>query len=151
MMITAYAWGSPGFHPYQYNKHRGYSIVDIDGNDNAGIRAGFSAAAHDLRRSHGWPVVELFHEGTPFEDRGKYPEGLFHLTAEAISDSGTVAKVLFGKSINGGSDFESIEDDTAPYEASFPAEPGQTVIFRARAIDSEGRKSIYAASMIHVK
>jgi hypothetical protein len=151
MMITAYAWGSPGFHPYQFNKHRGYSIVDIDGNDNAGIRAGFSAAAHDLRRAHGWPGVELFHAGQPFDDRGRYPAGDLALTAEAVSDSGTIAKVIFGKSTNGGSNWEATEDDTAPYSATFPAEAGQTVIFRARAVDSEGRKSIFSANMIHVK
>jgi hypothetical protein len=149
-MITAYCYGTTGFHPFIYNQHRGYSLVDKDGNDQYGIRKGFSDAAHDLRRSHGWPGVTLSNNGSPFNDRGTYPPGDFTLTAQALSDSGTIKKVLFGKSIDGGSTWETSEDATAPYSATFSTDPETTVIFRARAVATDGKTSLYAANMIHI-
>ena len=149
-MITAYEFGALGFQPYMYNQHRGYSLVDIDGNDQYGIRTGFSAAAHDIRRSQGWPQVELFNNGAAFNDRGNYPPGNFTLTAEATSTAGTIEKVVFGKTTNGGSDWQTIEDTTAPYAATFTAQAGETVIFRARAVDTQGKQSIFAAYMVYV-
>ena len=150
-MVTAYYFGALGFHPYMYNQHRGYSLVDANGNDQYGIRDGFDDAAHDLRGSHGWPSVELFNNTELFNDRGNYPAGTFTLTAQGISPSETIEKVIFGKTTNGGSDWETIEDTTPPYSASFSATAGTTVIFRARAVDTNGKKSIYAANMIYVQ
>ena len=149
-MITAYCYGATGFHPYIYNQHRGYSLVDKEGNGQYGIRTGFSDAAHDLRRSHGWPGVTLSSNSSPIRDRGTYPAGHFTLTAQAVSDSGTIEKVVFGKSSDGGSTWQTDEDATAPYSATFSTDPETTVIFRARAVAADGKKSIYAANMIHI-
>ena len=150
-MITAYCFGAQGFHPFMYNQHRAVSLVDRHGNGQYGIRKGFSDAAHDLRRSHGWPGVSLSNNGSPFADRGTYSASDFTLKADAVSDSGTIAKVVFGKSTDGGGIWETHTDDTMPFTARFTTEPGQTVIFRARAVAADGRKSIYAANMIHIK
>jgi hypothetical protein len=150
-MITAYCYGASGFHPYMYNQHRAVSLVDKHGNGQYGIRKGFSDAAHDLRRSHGWPAVRLTNNGSPFTDRGTYSAGDFTLTAQAESDSGTIAKVVFGKSTDGGGSWETSNDATAPYAAKFSTNPGETVIFRARAVAADRKKSIYVANMIHIK
>ncbi len=150
MMITAYCCGTAGFHPYMYNQHRAVSLVDNNGNGQYGIREGFSNAAHDIRRSHGWPGVTLRNNGSRFTDRGTYSAGEFKLTADAVSDSETIAKVVFGKSTNGGSNWETKEDETAPYSTTFSTNPGETVIFRARAVDADAKRSIYAANMIHI-
>ena len=159
-MIAAYSFGAKGFTVFLYNYSTGYAVALVDPNgvdvDDrwpgyvAGRWAGFGDAAHDIRRSHGWPGVKLFNNGTPFEDRGNYPAGQFTLTAEATSDSGTIEKVIFGKSTNGGSSWDGIEDTTVPYSGSFSATAGETVIFRARAVDTVGKKSIYAANMIYI-
>ena len=150
MLTTAYCCGAAGFHPYMYNQHRAVSLVDRNGNGQYGIREGFSNAAHDIRRSHGWPDVTLRNNGSRFTDRGTYSSGEFKLTANAVSESGTISKVVFGKSTNGGSNWETIEDETAPYVARFSTNPGETVIFRAQSVDSDGKQSIYAANMIHI-
>jgi len=150
-MVTAYCYGAAGLHPFMYNQHRGVSLVDKYGNGQYGIRKGFSDAAHDLRRTHGWPGVKLSNNGSRFSDRGTYSAGEFTLTAQAASDSGTIARVVFGKSTDGGSTWESIADLTAPYSAKFSTKPGQTVIFRARAVATDGKKSICSANMIHIE
>jgi len=150
MMIAAYFFGSKGYQPWQYNQHYAVSFVDIDGNDQYGIRAAFNDAAHDIRRAHGWPSVQLLNNGVPFNDRGNYPAGQFTLTEQATSDSGAIEKVIFGKSTNGGSDWQSVEDTTAPYSADFSTSAGETVIFRAQAVDTNGKKSIYAANMVYI-
>ncbi|MAR13277.1 MAG: hypothetical protein CL681_25325 [Blastopirellula sp.] len=150
MMTTAYCCGTAGFHPYMYNQHRAVSLVDRYGNGQYGIRQGFSNAAHDIRRSHGWPGVTLRNNGSPFADRGTYSAGDFKLTADAVSDSKTITKVVFGKSVNGGSNWETTEDKTAPYSATFSTKPDETVIFRAQAVDADGKQSIFAANMIHI-
>jgi len=147
-LLTAYHFGSLGFQPYMYNQHRAVSLVDKDGNDNYGIRSGFSDAAHDLRMSQGWPGVELYNAGEPFRDRGTYAAGSFVLTAEVVANAAAIEKVVFGKSIDGGSIWTSIEDSEAPYTATFATDAGKTVIFRARAVASDGRRSIFAANMI---
>ena len=150
-MVTAFCYGASGFHPYMYNQHRAVSLVDRHGNGQYGIRRGFSTAAHDLRRSHGWPSVTLANNGSPFADRGTYSAGEFTLTAQAVSDSGKISKVVFGKSTDGGGVWQTRVDATAPYSAKFSAEPGKTVIFRARAIAEDGKQSIYAANMIQTQ
>ena len=147
-LLTAYHFGSLGFHPYIYNQHRGYSFVDKDGNDQYGIRSGFSDAAHDLRMIQGWPGVELAHAGKPFRDRGTYAAGPFVLTVEAVANAAAIEKVVFGKTIDGGSTWESIEDSQMPYTATFTADAGKTVIFRAQAVAVDSRTSIFAANMI---
>lgn len=160
-MLTAYFFGTKGFHPYIYNQHRGYSPLDIDGNCQYGIRAGFSDAAHDLRRSHGWPGVELFNNGQPFTDCKVTPAAggvgcdvytaqTFILTATAVSDSGLIDKVIFGKSTDSGATWTSIEDAAAPYSANFATSAGETVIFRAQAVDTAGKKSIFSANRIYI-
>ena len=114
--------------------------------------AGVSVTPHtNLRRSHGWPAVTLTNNGSPFTDRGTYSAGEFTLTAQAVSDSGTIARVVFGKSADGGGIWQTRVDTTVPYSAKFSAEPGKTVIFRARAISKDGKQSIYAANMIHTQ
>jgi hypothetical protein len=153
MMLVAYLFGSDGYQPYIYNTPYGSSIVDTNGNDNQGIRAAFGAAAHDIRRSHGWPGVDLKNNGEEFSDRGDYPPGPITLTAEAESASSTISKVVFGKSVNGGVTWESVEDTLAPYAATFTTTNvtgRQTVIFRARAHDADGRKSIFDANLIRI-
>ena len=149
-MTTAYFAGALGYHPYIYNQHRAISFVDKDGNDQYGIRSAFSDAAHDLRTIQGWPGTELFHDGEPFVDRGTYSPGAFRLTAIARSPARKITRVVFGRSIDGGVTWTSVEDDAAPYAATFEAGAGETVIFRAQAIDSEDRRSIFAANMIHI-
>ena len=158
-MIAAYSFGAKGYTVFLYNYATAYAValvdpngVDVDGRWPgyiAGRWAGFGDAAHDIRRSQGWPGVELFNNGVPFNDRGSYPAGQFTLAAEAVSDSGSIENVVFGKSINGGSTWESAEDASAPYSASFSTSAGETVIFRVRAVDAAGKKSIYAANMIY--
>jgi hypothetical protein len=150
-MVTAYCFGALGFHPFMYNQHRGASLVDEHGNGQYGIRKGFSDAAHDLRRTHGWPGVTMSNNGSRFSDRGTYSASEFTLTAQAVSDSGKIARVVFGKSTDGGSTWEANEDSTAPYSAKFSTKPGQTVIFRARAVATDGKTSIYSANMIHIE
>ena len=153
-MIAAYAFGADGFTVFLYNYAAGYAValVDTNGVSQADGRwDGFGDAANDIRRAQGWPGVELSNDGEPFADRGTYPAGEFRLTARAVSDSGTIDKVIFGKSVNGGSDWDSTEDDKAPYEAKFPTSAGEMVIFRAQAIDTDGKKSIYAANMVSVE
>ncbi|MFH1614603.1 MAG: hypothetical protein ABIG61_05935 [Planctomycetota bacterium] len=150
-LITAYHFEAKGCTFYKYNQHMDdWSIVDINGNDLYGRRAAISDAAHDLRSSQDWPSVVLFNNGIPFNDRGNYPAGDFTLTATADSPSGTIAKVIFGKTTDGGAIWQSIEDTTVPYSATFSASTGQTVIFRAQAVDTNGKKSIYAANMIYI-
>jgi hypothetical protein len=148
-LLTAYYFGSLGFHPYIYNQHRGYSLVDKDGNDQYGIRNGFCDAAHDLRMTQGWPSVELFHNEVAFQDRGRYAAGSFVLTAQVEENSVSIAKVIFGKTTDGGATWESLEDNDAPYSATFSVETDKTVIFRAQAVDTDGRKSIFSANMIN--
>ena len=92
----------------------------------------------------------MFNNGAAFNDRGNYSAGQFALTAEAVSESSTIEKVVFGQSTNGGATWESIEDTTVPYAAAFSASAGTTVIFRARAVAEDGKKSVYAANMIYV-
>ncbi len=153
-MIAAYAFGADGFTVFLYNYAAGYAVALVDTNGVSkgdGRWDGFGDAANDIRRAQGWPGVELLHEGKPVEDRGEYAAGEIQLTARAVSDSGAIAKVIFGKSINGGSDWESAEDDMVPYEVKFQTRAGEMVIFRAQAVDTGGRKSIYAANMIYVK
>jgi hypothetical protein len=150
-MVTAYCCGSLGFHPYMYNQHRAISLVDKNGNGQYGIRQGFSDAAHDLRRAQGWPDVALMNNGSPFQDRGTYVPGTFTLTARAESPGSTIAKVVFGKSSDGGSTWETIEDAASPFTAQFTGAAGQTVIFRARAVDVAGKTSLYAANMISLQ
>jgi len=150
-ILTAYNFGANGVTAYIYNAHMdNYSIVDIDGHDNDGRRAGFSDAAHDIRAAQGWPGVTLYNNGQPFNDRGNYPPGQFTLTADATSSSGTIEKVVFGKTTDGGGIWTTIEDTTAPYSATFSASSGETVIFRAQAVDTAGKKSIYDAYMIYI-
>ena len=153
MMITAYTFGAKGYTVFEYNESakRAVGMVDLNGLPLDDRWIAFGAAAHEIRRSQGWPEVELFNSGNPFTDRGSYPAGNFTVTATAISDSGTIAKVVFGKSTNGGADWETIEDTTSPYSATFSADAGATVIFRARAFDTIGKKSIFAADMITVQ
>jgi len=153
-MITAYAFGADGFTVFLYNYALGYAValVDTNGISKADGRwDGFGDAANEIRRAQGWPGVELLNDGEPFTDRGTYPAGEFNLTAQGVSDSGTIAKVIFGISTNGGSDWDSAEDDTPAYEARFPTSAGDMVIFRAQAVDTEGKKSIYAANMVYVE
>jgi len=150
-MLAAYTLGAKGFTAYQYNAHSfEYSLVDIDGNDNNGKRAGYSDAAHDIRAAQGWPGVKLYNNGQPFNDRGNYPPGQFTLTADATSSSGTIEKVIFGKTTDGGGIWTTIEAPTGPYSATFSASSGETVIFRAQAVDTAGKKSIYDAYMIYI-
>ena len=153
MLSAAYLAGANGCTAYRYNYYLGgleaYAFVDPNGNDNGGRRAGYSDAAHDVRRAQGCPSVTLANNGVPFNDRGNYSAGQFTLTADAESVSGTIQKVIFGKTTNGGSDWETIEDTTAPYSAAFSTSAGQTVIFRSQAVDTTGKKSIYAANMIY--
>lgn len=152
-MLTACNFGAKGFTVYCYNNYSilySISLVDPNGFDNNGKLTGFGDAAHDIRRSQGWPGVDLFNNGVAFNDRGTYPAGDFTLTAAAESSSGTIEKVVFGKSIDGGGIWETIEDTTAPYSATFSTSAGNTVIFRARAVDTDGKKSIYAANMIYI-
>jgi len=150
-LLTAYAFGAKGCTFYQYNQHsEDYSIVDIDGNDPHGRRAGIQDAAKHLRLSHGWPNVELLNNGVPFIDRDNYPAGQFTLTAQATSDSSTVEKVIFGKTTDGGVIWTNIEDNAAPYSVIFPTSSGETVNFRVQAIDINGKTSIYAANMINI-
>ena len=150
-LLTAYNFGAKGCVFYQYNQHmEDWSIVDIDGNDLYGRRAGIGDAARDLRLSQGWPGVELFNNGAAFNDRGNYPAGQFTLTVTTISQAGTIEKVVFGKTTDGGAIWETIEDSTAPYSAIFSASSGETVIFRAQAVGTDGKKSIYAANMIYI-
>jgi hypothetical protein len=152
-LIAAYAFGADGYRVFLYNFASGYAVAMVETNGIGkadGRWDAFGDAADDVRRSQAWPGVKLLMDGKPFEDRGAYPAGEFRLTAQAVSDSGMIAQVMFGKSTNGGSDWKSIEDDTAPYEATFPAGAGETIIFRAQAKDTDGKKSIYAANMIYV-
>ena len=71
-----------------------------------------------------WPGVQLLMDGKPINDRSAYPSGEFNLTAHAVSDSGTISEINFGKSINGGNDGEST------------------------VVDTDGKSSIYATNMI---
>ena len=89
--------------------------------------------------------------GSPFQDRGTYAPGTFTLTARAESAGSTIAKVVFGKSSDGGSTWETIEDAAWPFTAQFTGAAGQTVIFRARAVDVAGKTSLYAANMISLQ
>ena len=153
MMMAAYHFGSDGYQPYIYNQGQAVSMVDANGNDNAGIRAAFRAAAHDIRRSQGWPGVNLTNDGVKFSDRTWYSEGPYTLVAEAESESSTVTKVVFGKSLDKGVTWTTIEDATEPYSATFSTTntPGQQiVIFRARAFDAAGKTSIYDANLIWI-
>ena len=150
-MVTAYCCGSLGFHPYIYNQHRAVSLVDKNGNGQYGIRQGFSDAAHDLRRVQGWPGVTLLNNGSPFQDRGTYLPGTFTLTARPEPNGSAIAKIVFGKSSDGGSTWETLEDTDSPFTAQFAAKAGQTLIFRARAVDAVGKTSLYAANMITVQ
>ena len=160
-ILAAYFFGTQGYHPWQYNQHYAVSFVDINGDCQFGIRAGFSDAAHHIRRSHGWPGVELFNNGQPFVDCKQtpvfgapgcdvYTAGTFTLTATVVSDSSTIVKVVFGKSTDGGAIWTNVEDTTPPYSANFPTTAGETVIFRAQAFDTTGKKSLFAANRIYI-
>ena len=153
MMLVAYLFGSDGYQPYIYNTPYGSAIVDADGNDNQGIRAAFRAAAHDIRRSHGWPGVDMSNDGVEFEDHATYPAGPITLAAEAEAASSTIAKVVFGKSVDKGVSWVTIEDRTPPYTATFDVSgaPGRdSVIFRARAVDAAGRRSVFDANLVRI-
>ncbi|MAE63032.1 MAG: hypothetical protein CMJ18_02065, partial [Phycisphaeraceae bacterium] len=152
-MVSAYACGARGFAVFQYGQAGSYAValVDQDGRGKPDGRwAGFGAAARDLRRAQSWPGVELHRDGARLADGDRLAPGPVRLAAEAVSDSGRIAKVVFGVSVNGGVDFESIEDDDAPYEATFTLGPGADVIVRAQAVDTDGRRSIYSAAMVQV-
>jgi len=153
MMLVAYLFGSDGYQPYVYNQQFSVSMVDTNGNDDRGICAAFSAAAHDIRRSQGWPGVNLTHDGVEFEDRGDYAEGPITLAAEAESASSAIAKVIFGKSVDKGVSWTVIEDVFPPYTTTFDTSsaPGRNwIIFRAQAIDADGKRSIYDANLIRI-
>ena len=45
---------------------------------------------------------------------------------------------------------QTVEDSSYPYETAFSLDVGDTVILRARALDTSGQGSIWAANMIHV-
>jgi len=153
MMMAAYLFGSDGYQPYIYNQGQGVSFVDANGNDTYGIRAAFKAGAHDIRRAHGWPGVNMTNNGVEFNDRTWYSQGPYALTADAESESSTITKVEFGKSVNGGVNWSAIEDTTAPYSAVFNTSSSlgqQVVIFRARSFDAAGRKSLFDANLIWI-
>jgi hypothetical protein len=76
------------------------------------------------RVAEAWPGVQKLMDGKPINDRGAYPAGEFNLTAHAVSDSGPISEINFGKSINGGNDGEST------------------------VVDTDGKSSIYATNMI---
>jgi len=152
-MLAAYNTGAKGFSVFLYNNYSvypGLALVDSNGNDNGNRRTAYSDAAHDIRAAQGWPAVTLLNNGQPFNDRGNYPPGQFTLTADVSSSSGTIEKVVFGKTTDGGGIWTTIEDSTAPYSATFSASSGETVIFRAQAVDTAGKKSIYDAYMIYI-
>ena len=122
----------------------------------------FDGAAIAAVAFDGWPGVELFNNGQPFVDCKQtpvfgapgcdvYTAGTFTLTATAVSDSSTIAKVVFGKSTDGGAIWTNVEDTTPPYSANFPTTAGETVIFRAQAFDTAGKKSLFAANRIYIK
>ncbi|MFH1614773.1 MAG: hypothetical protein ABIG61_06790 [Planctomycetota bacterium] len=151
-VLSAYHFGSDGITFFIYNDYATYAgitLVDDNGLSSDGKMTAFGDASRDLRASQARPSVTLTNNETPFIDRGSYPAGQFTLTANAESSSGTIEKVIFGKTTNGGGTWTTIEDTTAPYSAVFSASSGQTVISRAQAVDTNGKKSIYAAYMIY--
>jgi hypothetical protein len=153
MMMAAYQFGSDGYQPYIYNEGRGISFVDANGNDNYGIRTAFKAAAHDIRRSQGWPGVDMTNNGVEFNDRTWYSEGPYALAADAESENSTITKVEFGMSINKGQTWTTVEDISEPYSNVFMTfdNPGQKiVIFRAQAFDAAGKSSLFDANLIWI-
>ena len=155
-MVIAFQYGAKAFRVYTYVGGGNFqSLVDIDGNDNNYRMSAYGDAARDIRAYQGWPSVTLARKISPrnkppLMDRRKYPAGNITVVAEPTPGSEPIQKILFGKSTNGGATWESVEDLSYPYETTFLLNVGETVILRARAVDTSGQGSIWASNMIYV-
>jgi len=155
-MVIAFQYGAKAFRAYTYvGGGDSYSLVDVNGNDNNYRMSGYRDAAQDIRAYQGWPSVTLARKISPrntppLMDRRKYPAGDITLVAQPTPGSTPIQKVIFGKSTNGGATWQTVEDLSYSYETTFSLDVGDTVILRARAVDTSGQGSTWAANMIYV-
>jgi hypothetical protein len=155
-MVIAFQYGAKAFNTYTYVGGGDFqSLVDSNGDDNNYRMSAFGDAARDIRAYQGWPSITLARKISPINtsplmDRRKYPAGDINLIAKPIQGNAPIQKVVFGKSINGGATWQSVEDSSYPYEITYSLNVGETVILRVKAVDTSGQSSICAANMIDV-